>query len=295
MTSLVLNEKVFTSRAASTANLLISSLDRNTIVYPTPYRFQVASKNSLMNGFFSRIAVAEVTLAWSEPNIKTGYNDTFSITDLSGTFVATLPQGFYTFKQAIDRLVILLNATASSLVFSVSGTGPTFSLNSTSAFTINSTLLSLQLGFFSDLATVNHLIEGSPVIITNHYIDFVCSDLTNQQKLKDASTGAQEAQGFPQAPFGNTFVRDVLCRFYLAEADYTPQLDAYGFPILLGYSGFFTRRAFAYPKQIRWEANIPVGNLLFEVYNDQGELVSTSISGATYNTNWFMTLLVSED
>lgn len=295
MTSYNLNEKVFTSRAASTANFVISSADRNLTTYPTPYRFQISSQNSLMNGFFSRIAVAEVALSWAEPNIKTGLNDTLTITDLSGTFTATLPQGFYTFKQAIDQLVIELNATASTITFSVSGTGPTFSLNGTSSFAIDDSTLADQIGFFTDSSATNHYIEGSPVLLGNMYIDFVCSNLTNQQKLKDASTGANGGAGGDTGLAGNNYVRDVLCRFYLAESDTQPLIDAYGFPILLGYTGFYIRRGFAYPKQIRWESNIGIGNLLFEVFNDVGAQISTELTGATYNTNWFMTLLVSED
>jgi hypothetical protein len=54
------------------------------------------------------------------------------------------------------------------------------------------------------------------------------------------------------------------------------------------------RRAFAYPKQIRWESNVPVGNLLFEVFDDQGNQLAIT-AGSIYNTDWFMTLLVSED
>jgi len=291
MTSLVLNEKVFTSRAASTANLLISSADRDASQYVSPFRFQVSSQNSLMNGFFTRIAVAEVNLSWSEPNILTGVNDTFSITDLSGTFVATLPQGFYTFKQAIDQLVILLNATASTLVFSVSGTGPTFSLNAGSNFTINETRLCNQMGFFFGTPDNSHFIDGSPVLLNQLYIDFVCTNLTNQQKLKDSSTACNI---IPSLVGGNTFVRDVLCRWYFASDSGPPPLDAYGFPILMGYTGFYLRRAFAYPKQIRWEANIPVGNLLFEVYDDKGDQLTVTF-GSIYNTDWYMTLLVSED
>jgi hypothetical protein len=293
MTSLTLNEKVFTSRAASTANLLISSLDRNLELWNTPYKFQVSSQNSLMNGFFSRIAVAEVTLSWAEPNIKTGYNDTFKVEDLSSNvYTATLPQGFYTFKQAIDQVVILLNGLNTGATWSVSGIGPTFSLNCTSNQTIVSTPLVLQMGFFSDAADTNHYIDGSPVLLRDMYIDFVCTNLTNQQKLKDASTAASSNIGIL---YGNEYVRDVLCRWYLAESDSQPQIDAYGFPILLGYTGFYLRRGFAYPKQIRWESSVPVGNLLFEVFDDQGAQLSTQISGSTFNTNWFMTLLVSED
>ena len=106
------------------------------------------------------------------------------------------------------------------------------------------------------------------------YIDFVSTQLTYNQNVKDASTA--------------TIVRDVLARWYFAY-DQPPTLDEYGFPILMGYSAFCLRRTFSPPKQIKWESNMPVGNLTFQLYNSAGELIETEA-----DTSWQMTLQISE-
>ena len=293
MTSLHTSEKAITMRQPATANFLVASPDRVYTSWASPFRFQISSPNSLMNGFFTRIAVAEVALNWTVPNIRTGVNDTFSITDTNGTKTVTMAQGCYTFKQAMDQLVILLNAAGTASTWSVSGTGPTFSLNSTAAATLNSTVLCTQLGLVYGVSGTAAYVGSNPVLLNDLYIDFVCTVLTNQQRLKDASTGANNGQG--GSTLGNNYVRDVLCRWYFAYDDSPPTLDAYGFPILMGYTGFYARRTFPFPKQIRWESNIPIGNIVFEVFNDAGNLLPTNLAEANVGTEWFMTLLVSED
>jgi hypothetical protein len=67
----------------------------------------------------------------------------------------------------------------------------------------------------------------------------------------------------------------------------------------MGYSAFQVRRIFSPPKQIRWEPNLPVGNLAFQVYGNrsggESELLDFAlISNAGGNINWLMTLQVSE-
>ena len=66
-----------TIRNPSTANLLIDSSDRDG---GTSANFTIQKKNSILNGFFSRLAVSEVILNWSVPNISSATsNDVFSI------------------------------------------------------------------------------------------------------------------------------------------------------------------------------------------------------------------------
>jgi hypothetical protein len=48
-------EKGTTVRQPSTANLMISSKDRNLTVYPNPFDFQITKQASIFNGFFTRI------------------------------------------------------------------------------------------------------------------------------------------------------------------------------------------------------------------------------------------------
>ena len=92
--------------------------------------------------------------------------------------------------------------------------------------------------------------------------------------MKDASTAK--------------IVRDVLVRWYFAF-DQPPALDAYGFPILMGYTPFCLRRTFSPAKQSMWENNIPVGNLEFQVYDPNGQLAIMSA-----RTQYQLTLQASE-
>ena len=92
--------------------------------------------------------------------------------------------------------------------------------------------------------------------------------------MKDASTAK--------------IVRDVLVRWYFAF-DQPPTLDKYGFPILMGYTAFCLRRTYSPPKQIRWESNMPLGNLAFQLYDPSGNLVEMDAA-----SSWGMTLQVSE-
>lgn len=103
----------------------------------------------------------------------------------------------------------------------------------------------------------------------------MCNQLTYNQAVKDASTSPNE--------------RDVLCRWYFDYDNQTPT-DGYGFPILMGYAPFCLRRLFNPPKQIQWETNIPVGNLSFQLYDDDGTLVPVNS-----RTEYLMTLQVSEN
>jgi hypothetical protein len=75
----------------------------------------------------------------------------------------------------------------------------------------------------------------------------------------------------------------------------------------MGYQFSTVRRIFSPAKQIRWEANMPIGNLQFQVWGIQGpvgfpalvqyaQVVYPNITtiAASLNWNWCMTLQVSE-
>jgi hypothetical protein len=126
--------------------------------------------------------------------------------------------------------------------------------------------------------------QGSPNVslLSTPFVDLVCYNLTYNQSLKDADTGT---------------TRDILCRLFLTPDAFTGNMANLGAnPILL-------HRAFPFPKQIKWNADQPIGNLRFQVYDSQGYLLSTGdgVSGlnqsAYYDSDmgdWSMTLLISE-
>jgi len=271
-------DKAVTFRAPATANLMVDSADRNSTLNPSAFDFQITRPNSIMNGFFTRCGTTEVVLEWSEPNILEG-----EITlDISGASVrsqvtTTIISSFLNVADLLNLIVEDLSGT-NGVALSVVQTGGYTGISATGGrFRVVSTPLAVQLGIdLSPALATQKLINGFPDLRLYRYLDFVSPTLTYNQDLKDTST--------------STYNRDVLCRWYMAE-DQPEATDAYGFPILMGYESFVRRRIFNPPKQIKWDNNIPVGNLIFQVYNDDGELLLPSEP----KTNWLMTLQLSEN
>jgi hypothetical protein len=279
-----------TIREPSTANFLIASVDRPPT--QTASNFTIAKKNSLFNGFFTRFGVAEVVLDWGIPNISEELyaNSTFSILDASANpHTVTFAPGNYTVAQTLEFIVAALNQLAIA--------GYTFELNrnqgplalanvnaSNNEFTIvpgetqEHIGLPEQLGFTTGSQAQFQGIFN-PNLLENKYIDFVSTDLTYNQALKDATTDVRD--------------RTVLYRWWFAW-DESPPLDVYGFPILQGYTPFVARRVLPFPKQIRWENNMPIGSVNFQVFDSVGNILNTqSVTGN--DMNWGMQLLVSEN
>lgn len=282
-----------TIRQPAVANLMIDSVDRDVAVYPSPFQFQITKSSNLQNGFFTRIAATEVVLEWCEPNINDIATRTFSV-DISGVGGNTYAQpysialqfGFYTVQKALDAIVDELNdATAT--------TGATFSINQTNqgvfldcsgaVFWIYETQLAENLGFqtFTQNGIYDsyYTVGDCPDLRYIRYIDFVSEQLTYAQAVKDSAT--------------NPFERNVLLRWYMSY-DQPPLLDGYDYPILMGYTPFVVRRLFNPPKQIRWDSNLPVGNLAFTLYSDQGTPLEV-VYPAIQDTEWLMTLQLSEN
>jgi len=269
--------------------------------YPSPWNFRIQRPNSIMNGFFTRIAVTELGLEWFVPNISSGLGNngiTFTVTGFATPQLIELSSGFYTVKEALDSLVYVLNNNtyyaANSVVFSieaspraVNGPADTIGQNNLYAlvckvatvltnFTMSNTLLYNYLDFDPTVSSTRRV--RFPDLRPYRFIDFISPDLTYAQDVKDGATN-----------FNNN---NVLVRWYF-DFDTPPELDAYGYPILMGYKPFCLRRAYNPPKQIRWESNLPIGNLGFQVVDENNNFV-TNLGNARLDSAWLMTLQVSE-
>ena len=285
-------------RQPATANLMVDSADRfytgsnsSDITYQPSDNFTIQRPQSVLNGFFHRIGTTEVVVSWSIPNISDAIgNTTFTVVMGLGTsFTVTLISGLYTVKECLDALVVQLNAVATLGTWSITNVDGITQLTCTTSFTVTATKLSNQLGMTPGVPGFSRAIFA-PDLRPVSAIDFVCQQLTYNQQLKDATSSPID--------------RNVLCRFYFAW-DTTPPLDGYGFPILMGYTGFIARRTFSPPKQIRWETNMPIGQMAFQVYyspvntalniNAPSTGLLSSLTGSTVLFNWQMTLQVSED
>jgi hypothetical protein len=299
-------EKGMTIRQPSTANLMIDSEDAlsdangifNGASDYNGAKFTITRNSSILNGFFTRIATTELVLNYAVPNISAAVgNDTFTVLQSPSTQVTvTLQDGSYTVEQALDEIVLLLNAAGTRAgVFSIDvQNGQIVLQNSTTGFDIGDEILAAQLGFNILGGMATDQIVGAnyaPDLRVFKYLDFVSQELTYCQDLKDSSTSIP--------------VKDVLARWYMAY-DVPVAEDAYGFPILMGYKGFVQRRAFNPPKQIRWEPNLPIGQLSFEVYAKVATQIDPAALSYTFkspyvlataaggNLSWLMTLQVSE-
>jgi len=273
-------DKGVTFRQPSTANLMIDSADRPNPSTSSPFDFQITRRNSILNGYFTRIGTTEVVLEWGEPNIIDGE----IILDVSGaslrsTETLTIFNTFVTMAELLDEIA---SVTFNGVTFSVVQKGPSTTIEASGGkFQFVSSPLGLQAalsigGGLADFKFVG--VDAVPDLRLYRYIDFVSPNITYAQDLKDSST--------------QLINRDVLCRWYMAE-DQPETRDIYGFPILMGYEPFFRRRLFNPPKQIKWDSNLPLGNIQFQVYDDSGDLLE--VSTQLPQTNFLLTLQASEN
>jgi hypothetical protein len=296
-------EKGVTIRQPSTANLMLDSKDRDTAIYTTAGDFQITKTNSLLNGYFTRIATSEVVLEWQVPNINATNNTMSGTVDPAGgpavPFSITIDPGLYTVASLLDQITVQLQGQAGITgVYNpqiIASTTTNFGLANQNTqqvvppsmvlvdgggnyidWTIAPGVLQALLGW-NLVSDAFKIAPTSTDIRLYRYIDFTSQQLTYAQDLKDASTNTQN--------------KNVLNRWYLAW-DNAPAFDYYGYPVFMGYTEFQLRRIYNPPKQIRWEPNLPIGNLAFQVY--VMDINQNYVLLATTDFEWLMTLQVSE-
>lgn len=315
-------DTAITQRPTSTAILAIDSEDRYK-TYPeartgslSPYSFSINKAESLMNGFFTRLALTEVVFPWVIPNVNRRTN-IMNVTYTAGGPIAIaqieLEIGFYTpsalasaVQTAVRAITPGLNAFTMTYGVSVTGTGtaplPVFEYNTNNASTIafspvdptpalgiNPTTKQLfdLLGFTvptnTVLATSGN--GGLTFCQSTRYVDIVCTQLTNNQPLKD--TMSQEVN------------RTVICRLYLGDGNIPGNVACSSSTFCPpGCAPFTIYRDYASPKQIAWMPNAPVGGFLkFEVFDDNGDTLvgADSFSLGANRSDWSMTMLVTEN
>ena len=283
-------------RNPSTANLFINSTDR-TGGNIGPLNNAVYFKDeATMNGFFTRLAVQEIILSYNGYNISDGtlnnaYLEFFVQAFPAVVFTAFLEDGNYTVKDLLDKLVASMNeamviaghptyvlsmqpndfGTGYGIALAVAGVPANWSLDATSESSLNEFIRFSDPYVFSSF----HL-PVNPDLRPFYFLDFVSSQLTYNQEVKDGTTQPEN--------------RDVMYRWYFAWDD-SGERDAYGYPILQGYLPFVQRRCIAFPKQIKWSPNQPIGGLQIDIYDSTGSLVEDA--WLEY-TEYQFTLLASE-
>ena len=304
-----------TIRPSSTSLLCIDSEDRYTdyvaaVNAPTsPYNFKINKNNTLMNGFFTRLGVSEVVFPWTIPNINNktaAINVQYQIGSGSVTnYLLSIAYGFYTPAELATAIVAEFTADIPTLGFTMAYSNqfnePRFIYSVTAGnlvaftpltgadfpFSPQSKQLFNLLGFEMENKTpaVNG-VGAYTLCQAIRYVDIVSPQLTYNQPLKDTMT--------------QTTARDTLCRIYLNSAPGVTSTGAASDAAFCppGCAPTIIYRDYSNPKQIAWIPNqgIP-GYLTFQVFDDAGDLLDTSVSIASdinFTSDWSMTMLVSE-
>ena len=308
MTTFLPAEKGMTIRQPSTANLMLDSADRDDTRYPSPWDFQINRPQSLLNGFFTRIGTTELVLEWDTPSISgpsqtqdasgarslvlniNGYGSNPVLIPYQKCWVKSAQ---FWFDNMIQRVNDLSGTTNFYFTFDISGSVYNLIGRSTAGglqgYYFNDSTLGRMAQvagdgpYFNSYRTAREI--NAPDFRLVRYLDFISPQLTYNQDLKDSSTKLK--------------VVDVLARWYMAY-DQENSEDAYGFPIYMGYSPFCIRRLFNPPKQIRWDNIQPLGNLSFQVWAQLWPAAGNRytygpiLNPDYYNTEWLMTLQISE-
>jgi hypothetical protein len=314
------DDNAVTVRPSSTALFSVDSADRYAsyqarAAAPTgPYSFSISKSESLLNGFFKRIALTEVVFPYYIPNINSK-TDTILVSDNGGalTPVVIPTGGFYSPAELAAVLQAQLIIATGNAGLTVSYSDGVFRFATNNADTIGfargnfgglgANLNEFQLydllalsgpGLNGRTADATSITTGVTRCRYTEYIDIVSSQLTYNQELKDGSS--------------DPIVRDMIARIYI-EDETSPVIPVYqtaapAGPVMTpdvaipGTYPFTIYRKFPHPKQILWNNTQPLGNLTFEVYDDKGQLLSAHL-GTVYPDStmpdWRITLLVSEN
>jgi hypothetical protein len=295
-------------RNPSTANFLIDSQDRvnynaSTVFIPgitstaqTAANFTITKPGqNLVNGFFTRLAATEVTLDWNIQNVSVlaGNNTTqLAVADGVGgyfTYTVGIAEGNYTVAEALTALVTAMNTATSSIsanIFALQAS--TINFGKQRLFTTPSSIsfnffratpsstssgpiilnLAQALGFLVydvnpgiAITTFGFNIAANPNLLAYSYVDISSPQLASQQKVKDATTSTFDSI-------------DVIYRWNFANDPTIPvTYDTMGYPILPGYKPFSCTRLIPFPKQVRWDPLLGVGNLTFQLYTDKQSIL----------------------
>jgi hypothetical protein len=334
-------DTAITQRPTSTALFVVDSEDRfNNYIEArspyasSPYEFSITQPSSLMNGFFTRLAVTEVNFPWVIPNISTKTNKIFVqwVVGASPTIneaLIELNYGFYTPSQLAAELQVAVRAADAALVnftmvYGVLDVPGKPLVNNYPGFTYKSNDATITIGFkpmvplSSDYPYASNVRQLFDVLGLNDENNMATLDPVAY--TQDSFSGITYCQSIryidlvcSQLVYNQALkdtgsqksIRDSLCRIYVVEPGSVQATTATSSATFCppGCSPTTLYRDFSYPKQIQWLPNQPiVGALRFIVYDDEGdELALSDVIGkdtgifSQNKTNWSMTMLVTEN
>jgi hypothetical protein len=300
-------------RQPAVALLTIDTADRINPETSLVNNIYINKQQTLMDGFFTRIALTEINYTWDIPNVN-ARNNTLTVTGNYGTITATLPEGYYTPTELAILLESSLEAAATAAnpgtpadnIFTVTytdGNRTFFIENNNNPFYIETKPNGADLTYIMGLANTIDYQEANisytgafaPMIYTP-YFDIISQQLTKKQNVKDNSTSVNTGQS-------------LLARIYLTPEGLVKATPADETDIV-GCRPFTIHREFQNPKQIYWDTKEFInvvdlrlvdkwGNLLYETGNTEVQVGSSTPAvydvtlGSGY-TNFQLSLQITE-
>lgn len=310
--SLTPKEEGMPIRYPSTALLCVDTYD--TRIYDregyrldsrNPADIKVNNQRPLLFGYMTRLALTEVNLQWSIPNVNPN-NNTITIETITIPGAVTdsaqvsIPVGWYQPTELVNALQTALNAEFAPLAFSVTLDPKSFQItieadNSGSndfLFTIVSRRVGNTIGttyyppLQDDLTDMLGLtpvasFQGTPYgsIVGGFasfqytpYVDIVSNILTKNQNVQDGDSQ-------------KTYTTAKLARIYFANESIAPVTESN----IPGVRPFVLRREFRYPKQIQWNTTENVDLIDLQVLDHKGYVLynsPTEITGTSGSTNY---------
>ena len=314
-----------TIRPSSTALLVIDSEDRyNDFVAKrnsqpgqynyNPYNFVISKNQSIMNGFFTRLAVTEIVFPWAIPNIneKTGsiyvvYNGVKYLISFNNTYASGQPLlavGFYTPNQLAVALQAAVRYVSGSTTFQMKY-GYAYKTTNTLSYVENIPAFEYSTGNTDTVyfLPLDYQSSSYPYPTTTRQL----YDLLGFNTADNSTPGVNVSYGNPTYAPAIKYVdiicptlvynqalkdtssaaisQDSLCRVYLANADNSTN-EVFTATDISGSGHEFCPpgcaptslyRQFNVPKYIQWVPNQPVaGSLVFQVLDDQGQILDPS-------------------
>jgi hypothetical protein len=274
----------------------------------------INKQQSVINGYFTRVALTEFNMPWNIPNVNERNNTFTAAISADGEFAeltATIPEGFYTGTQLATALQDTLEAQLLAL-------GPPFVANNnfvvqysttTGKFTIENTLAEWEIvpknnGPRDDLLNMmgfgaipsTALVSGGPFfkfvgdvasMKYTPFFDIVSKQLTKKQQVNDSGTSYITGTS-------------LLARIYVSYVDVVQ--DDFTNP--LGSQPFTIRREFIIPKQIYWDTKEFLNVIDLTLIDYKGRVLyeptfkeiegGDTLQLGTSASNWQLTLQVSE-
>jgi hypothetical protein len=200
-----------------------------------PFRFTIQKPESLLNGFFKRLALSEFRMNWTLPNISSAWGNNQMIMKwrIGATpqtdAVITIPDGFYPVQAIADALDEIISsitpgfqvsvgdknddtltfvgdqsgANEISFYFTAVTTPTTTGVNYSPVINANCRQLIDMLNIPAYTTFQNVISTGIPNMRPMDYVDVVCSQLTYNQELKDSTSAL--------------ITRDMITRIYLDD------------------------------------------------------------------------------